>query len=71
MTTCALPLAQWLTFICFGIWALGTAIIFTAATFDKVNFITGKKLDFNNHYHIVLVTTAIAWVSMWCFRTMY
>ena len=67
----ALDIARMLTMFCFGLWAVGTFTIIAGVTFGKLNFHNRRKMDWNNPFDVIAVSTIAAWFSMWCFRTMY
>jgi hypothetical protein len=62
------------TYISFGLWAFGTiAIVIIAFCFPELvrKSQHSNKLSVYDTFHIILISTILAWIAMWCFRSMY
>lgn len=60
-------------YFCFTYWAIGTAITIIGGALRPrwVNFYPGRKLNLYHPYDFIMVTTILAWIAMWCFRSLY
>ena len=57
-------------YICFGIWAVGTFLIFALQVYKPIP-IQGKFYPVRSARHHLMLVTIMAWLAMWCFRSMY
>lgn len=68
-----MPIEKLFTFICFGLWAMGTIAIILISAFrpDIAKIGKHRRFDMSNAFDIILISTVAVWISMWCFRSMY
>jgi len=58
-----------MTFVCFGWWVLSMAIYVFMLLLNPVH--VTEKINLRLPRDIILLSGALAWITMWCFRTMY
>jgi hypothetical protein len=66
MNIMSIEFPRWATMICFTWWAIGTItlIFITILSPEEMS----GKIDNRNWRHLVLKSTLLAWIGMWCFR---
>ena len=57
------------TFACFGYWAIATTLVMLLQLF-KPEPMHGK-VNLRKPRDLMLISALLAWVAMWCFRSMY
>lgn len=58
-----------MTFVCFWWWAIGTAASLILTALKPVPIT--QKINWREPRDLFLVSGGLAWIAMWCFRTMY
>lgn len=72
-----MPIEKIITFFCFGVWAVGTAVfmlthVFSNDTAWRTQGMSWREFIISTHwFDVVTKTTIFAWLTMWCFRSMY
>lgn len=57
-------------YISFGWWAIATAIFLIVSVVFPQKY-HERKINLRKPYDMLLVSIGLAWLSMWCFRSMY
>jgi hypothetical protein len=58
-----------MTFVCFGWWAIGTVLYILITIFKPVSMM--GKINWREPRDLIMISSGMAWIAMWCFRTMY
>jgi hypothetical protein len=66
-----MEIARIFTFICFGLWVIGIFTMMVVSIFKPEGVNRTNKMSYKHPFDLIMILTAMSWISMWCFRTMY
>ena len=58
-----------MTFVCFWWWGIGTVIYILITVLKPIPM--HGKLNWQEPRDLIMISSGLAWIAMWCFRTMY
>lgn len=57
-----------MTYLCFALWLAGTMGFFLLQVLKPIPIY--GKMEWRNWRHLILPTAIMAWLAMWCFRSL-
>ena len=57
-----------MTYLCFALWLAGTTGVVLLGVFKPIPIY--GKMNWRNWRHYIMIATMMAWLAMWCFRSL-